>query len=114
MAGITTTWQILQDTFLFLDPDKGPEKGLQIKEKFKDVEGLAIALGSSCENGLPSSDDYDARTKIFGENSFATPPLATYLELFLETFKDPVLLILLFAVVIALVVGLIDDLGVVN
>lgn len=105
-------WQTLQDTFLGLDPDQGKQKGDQIKAHFGGVEKLATGLGSSVTNGLDESDEeLELRGKHFGVNQFATPPLATYCELVMETFKDPVLLILCAAVVVSLVVGTIDDPG---
>jgi Ca2+-transporting ATPase len=72
------------------------------------VDGLAKALGSDVNNGIQETE-LSGRKLAFGENKFATPPLATYCDLFLATFEDPVLLILCFAVVIALIVGLLED-----
>ena len=51
------------------------------------MEGLAAALGSDCSNGIADINTAEERKKEFGENKFATPPLATYWELFIATFE---------------------------
>jgi len=51
------------------------------------IDGLAVALGSDCANGIGDTATLEMRKKEFGENKFATPPLATYWELFIATFE---------------------------
>ena len=54
--------------------------------RISGVEGLAEKLGSDVTTGI-TTDDFAQRKQRFGENQFATPPLATYFELFIQTFE---------------------------
>lgn len=56
-----------------------------------------------CRSGVWSVD----RAR-YGPNVFPEPPFAGFWALFFESFKDPILMILIAAAVVSFVVGLID------
>lgn len=70
--------------------------------------GLASLLGVDLKRGLTDAQAAELRTR-FGANKFPSPPMTSWLELFVDALKDPIIVVLIFASIISLVVGLIED-----
>ena len=95
--------------FTKLEPTESAKKrsyrGIHFGETLDD---LAKALCSNLTTGIADTDNCVKRKATFGENTFASMPMKTYCQFVMESFEDPVLLILLGAVVVAFVVGMIE------
>ncbi len=72
------------------------------------LPGLAALLGVDLKQGLTEAQATQLRER-FGANVFPTAPMASWLELFVDALKDPIIVVLTFASIISLVVGLIED-----
>lgn len=71
------------------------------------LEVLSSKLGVNLHKGLTSQQVIESRLK-FGTNVFPESPMRTFFELFLESFEDIILMILIGASVVSLVVGMIE------
>ena len=71
------------------------------------LDVLASKLGVTIPKGLSVSQVLEMREK-FGTNVFPESPMRSFLELFLDSFQDLILLILIAAAVVSLVVGMIE------
>lgn len=69
------------------------------------VEILARKLRVDINRGLSHAQVLDMRNK-FGTNEFPESPMSTFLELFLESFEDTIIIILMFAAIISLAIGM--------
>ena len=79
--------------------------------KINGVQGLAKLLQVSLTTGLMNDEinnQFQARRKMYGTNIYPEPPIQTWCQLFINSFNDPTLLILLFAAAVSLVVGFIE------
>ena len=72
------------------------------------LRGLAALLDVDLKKGLTDAQAADLRIR-FGANKFPSPPMTSWLELFVDALKDPIIVVLIFASIISLVVGLIED-----
>lgn len=72
------------------------------------LSGLAKELEVDLKHGLKDRQVSELRAR-FGANSFPEAPIASWLELFVNALKDPIIVVLIFACIISLVVGLIED-----
>ena len=85
------------------------------KEELKargGVEGLSKLLNVDLKTGLTSdeaSSGWVARRGAFGSNIYPSPPAKSWCRLFIESFNDTTLIILLVAAAVSLVVGIIED-----
>mmetsp|Transcript_4183 Transcript_4183/g.8680 ORF Transcript_4183/g.8680 Transcript_4183/m.8680 type:complete len:1096 (+) Transcript_4183:199-3486(+) len=72
------------------------------------VKGLASALFTDLSRGveLPT---VEARRDAFGPNSLPSAPRKSFVELFIDTFDDATLQILIVSAVVSLAVGMYDD-----
>jgi len=103
-----TTREVMRG-FTKLEPTEAVKKREYRSIHFGDtLDHLATALQTNLETGISDTDNCAKRKATFGENTFASMPMKTYCEFVYESFEDPVLLILLGAVVIAFVVGMIE------
>ena len=71
------------------------------------VTGLASQLGVNLRGGLTESQVTTMREK-FGSNQFPEKPMVPFWRLFLDSFNDTVLLILIAAAVVSLILGMIE------
>lgn len=53
----------------------------------------------------------EARKEAFGENKFPEPPFESWISLFLECFKDAILIILIIAATVSVVIGSIPSIS---
>ena len=76
------------------------------------VDGLAKLLDVDLKTGLTSEEEasgWKARQGLFGSNVYPSPPAKSWCRLFIESFNDTTLIILLVAAAVSLVVGIIED-----
>jgi len=73
------------------------------------VKGLCDLLKVNPDTGI-SSDEVEARQRVYGVNKFDEPPHVTWFELFFEAFKDEAVIILCISAVVSFVAGLIQSL----
>ena len=66
--------------------------------------GLAARLGVDLQGGLPK-EQAEGMRQLFGDNTFPSPPMKSFLRLFVETFDDKVLMILIVAAVVQIVIS---------
>ena len=63
--------------------------------------------GVNLQKGLSTNQVLEMRMK-FGTNVFPESPMRTFWELFLESFEDLILMILIVASIVSLIVGMIE------
>lgn len=74
------------------------------------LHGLEVGLQTSFTTGLPADPAIlRDRQEKFGKNQFPEPPSATWLELFLESFEDTTIIVLVVAAVVSFAVGVYED-----
>jgi magnesium-transporting ATPase (P-type) len=69
------------------------------------ADSLARKLRVDMSRGLTHAQVLNMRNK-FGSNEFPESPMSTFLELFLESFEDTIIIILMFAAIISLAIGM--------
>lgn len=74
-------------------------------EAMGGVDTLARKLRVDVYRGLSHSQVLEMRTK-FGTNEFPESPMSTFLELFLESFEDTIIIILMVAAIVSLAIGM--------
>ena len=81
---------------------------------FKTIEELGgpraviDGLGSDISKGIRATD-VDTRRESHGSNQMPEPEPVTFFEMFIESFEDATVLILMGSAVISLIVGLYED-----
>ncbi|GMH29242.1 hypothetical protein Nepgr_031085 [Nepenthes gracilis] len=107
-------------TLLNLEPDKAfsdvDQKTLTKLAKGKNldnllcyggVEGVASAIKTDPENGIPAdTEDIDRRQRAFGTNTYAKPPTRGFFPFVWEAVKDLTIIILLVCAVLSLAFGI--------
>lgn len=74
------------------------------------IPGLEKGLQTSFARGLSSTpSDLAERRKLYGKNEFPEPPCASWLDLFLESFQDTTVIVLVVAAVVSFSVGMMED-----
>ncbi len=79
-----------------------------LQTSLKGVPGLLTLLQTSSDNGI-STHSLSQRRSLYGSNSLPSSPRKTWMELFIDTFDDETLKILIVAAVVSLVVGIYED-----
>mmetsp|Transcript_3446 Transcript_3446/g.8007 ORF Transcript_3446/g.8007 Transcript_3446/m.8007 type:complete len:1159 (-) Transcript_3446:319-3795(-) len=74
-------------------------------DKVGGVEALAKILKVDMQNGL-TSEQVVASRKEHGDNEMPEPPMTWFIELFIASFNDPVLMVLIAASIVSLILGL--------
>lgn len=73
-------------------------------------KSLEKTLNTSFVNGLTGDEMvYQDRRKKYGANTFPAPESQSWLEMFVESFADTTLIVLIVAAVVSLAVGLYED-----
>ena len=73
-------------------------------------KSLEKTLNTSFVNGLTGDEMvYQDRRKKYGSNEFPAPESQSWLEMFVESFEDTTLMVLIVAAVVSLAVGLYED-----
>jgi calcium-translocating P-type ATPase len=72
------------------------------------VQGLLSLLGTDTDSGI-DVDSVDKRRSLFGCNTLPSAPRKTFWQLFVDTFDDATLQILIVAAIVSLVIGIYDN-----
>ena len=72
------------------------------------TNGLAEMLKVNLETGLTLAQVEEYR-EVYGPNKFPESPMKSFFQLYVESFNDTTLIILIIAAVVSLVVGYIED-----
>ncbi len=67
-------------------------------------------LRTDPEKGI-SASEVEGRKAAFGENKFPEPPFESWISLFLECFKDAILIILIIAAIVSVIIGSIPSIS---
>ena len=93
-----------------LHSDEGLQANLLALEALGGVDGVMEKLGTDSKHGISgNSADVSSRATAFGTNYFPEPEKTTWIELFVGSFNDTTLQILIAASVISLGVGVYED-----
>jgi P-type Ca2+ transporter type 2C len=84
------------------------EENLRNLRALNGPEGLVTLLHSNRSAGIDSSSTLERR-KLFGSNSLPSSPRKSFWQLFIDTFEDATLQILIAAAIISLIIGIYDD-----
>ena len=79
-----------------------------LKKSAGGIQGLGSALFSDLQRGVELAS-VEARRQAFGENALPSAPRKSFFELFVDTFDDATLQILIVAAIVSLAVGMYDD-----
>jgi len=104
----TSTTTITQYILDSLNVEQSRVQNKENLEALGGPEGLASRLGTNVKTGL-THDQVVASRSLYGPNIFPSSPMVTFLELFLESFQDFIIIILMVASVISLSVGVWED-----
>lgn len=72
------------------------------KPEVNELEGI---LKTSLKSGLTENDQLETRRTHFGINEYASPPLPSYFGLFIDSFEDRTLQILLGSAILSMILG---------
>lgn len=76
--------------------------------KAKGMDALLAILATDAKHGI-NNETIATRREVFGENVVPSAPRKSFMELFVATFDDATLQILMVAAVVSLAIGLYDD-----
>eukprot|EP00938_MAST-03A_sp_MAST-3A-sp1_P003535 g3535.t1 len=85
---------------------------IKFVDTFGGAKGLAKALGTDTEKGIPVSgeEEFRKRRQRYGKNYVELPPLKSYMELVMEGFvEDAIIQMLLAAAIVSLLIGLVVE-----
>eukprot|EP00752_Nemacystus_decipiens_P016220 g14503.t1 len=94
---------------LHMNQDGLSEKNMQELDKVGGPARLAEMLRSDVTQGLPEGDDLEERAKEFGRNWMPVPDPKTWVQLFIDSFDDTTLIILIVSAFVSLAVGFYSD-----
>jgi Ca2+-transporting ATPase len=72
------------------------------------AQGLLALLGTNPDNGV-NDDSVAKRRALFGSNTLPSTPRKSFWQLFVDTFDDATLQILMVAAVVSLIIGIYDN-----
>lgn len=72
------------------------------------VQGLLALVGTNPDNGV-EEESVAKRRSLFGPNSLPSTPRKSFWQLFVDTFDDATLQILIVAAVVSLIIGIYDN-----
>jgi len=84
------------------------ENKSRLELDFGGTLSLAMALGTDLIMGL-SRNQIEEKRKIYGRNAFPEPPMKGFFRLFLDSFGDAILRVLIVAAIVSLIIGLIEE-----
>jgi P-type Ca2+ transporter type 2C len=98
----------LHETLKRINQAQAIEQNLAHLQTLGGVAAVAALLRTDPERGI-EIDTIDARRATFGPNELPVTPRKSFWELFLGTFEDATLQILIVSAVVSLAIGLYDD-----
>jgi magnesium-transporting ATPase (P-type) len=91
-----------------INQPQASDQNLNNLRELGGVEGLLSKLKTNAETGIQEQSVL-ARRKALGYNSLPSAPRATFWQLFMQTFEDATLQILIVAALVSLAIGIYDD-----
>ena len=83
---------------------------IQALEALGGIPGIEESLRTSFSGGISTRpDDIEMRQREFGTNFIPEPEPKTWISIFLGSFEDTTLIVLIAAAVVSLIVGMYDD-----
>ncbi|CAM9325456.1 unnamed protein product, partial [Hapterophycus canaliculatus] len=104
-----TTFDISPREILQMNQDGLSETNIEELEKAGGTHKLAARLRTDVTQGLPDGDDLEERATEFGRNWMPVPDPKTWIQLFIDSFDDTTLIILIVSAVVSLAVGFYSD-----
>lgn len=98
----------LKATIANINEPQSRETNLKCLREIGGASGLAGLLQTNVETGV-SPDEVATRREVYGCNSLPASPRKSWFQLFVDTFDDDTLQILIVAAVVSLAVGIYDD-----
>ncbi|CAN0420591.1 unnamed protein product, partial [Laminaria digitata] len=84
------------------------ENRKRLDEVFGGTRGLAKGLRADLQFGL-ATDQVEGLKEAYGPNSFPEIPMKSFCTLFVESFNDTILIVLIVAAFVSLIIGIIED-----
>ena len=86
------------------------ELNIQALEALGGIHGIEQSLRTSFDNGISTNpSDIETRQREFGTNYIPEPEPKTWIGIFLGSFEDTTLIVLIVAAIVSLIVGMYDD-----
>jgi Ca2+-transporting ATPase len=98
----------IRDLVKLINEPQALSLNLQHLQAAGGVDVLLELLGTSPDTGV-SEDSVQKRREILGSNTLPSTPRKSFLQLFVDTFDDATLQILIVAAIVSLVIGIYDD-----
>ncbi|GMH68470.1 hypothetical protein TL16_g04938 [Triparma laevis f. inornata] len=103
-----TNMDLTQDILDSLNVAQASEDNKKNLDDLGGTDGLAARMGLNLKTGL-SDAQVDASRERYGANVFPEKPMKSFLTLFVESFNDTTLIILIIAAFVSLIVGSYED-----
>ncbi|CAB1113139.1 unnamed protein product [Ectocarpus sp. CCAP 1310/34] len=94
---------------LHMNQDGLTEQNLKELNDLGGADKLAKMLRSDVTQGLPNGDNLEERATEFGHNWMPVPDPKTWVQLFIDSFDDTTLIILIVSAIVSLAVGFYSD-----
>jgi Ca2+-transporting ATPase len=98
----------IRDLVKVINEPQGLSLNLQHLQQAGGLKALLELLGTDPDNGADASS-IKKRREIFGGNSLPSTPRKSFWQLFVDTFDDATLQILIVAAIVSLVIGIYDN-----
>jgi calcium-translocating P-type ATPase len=98
----------IKDLVLLINQPQALEGNLSQLDAAGGLSSLLTLLGTDEDHGIPDTT-VEKRRELFGSNTLPASPRKTFLQLFVDTFDDATLQILIVAAIVSLVIGIYDD-----
>mmetsp|Transcript_22674 Transcript_22674/g.22874 ORF Transcript_22674/g.22874 Transcript_22674/m.22874 type:complete len:1042 (-) Transcript_22674:604-3729(-) len=99
----------IQDLYSFNEDQEISLNG-EALDKLGGVKGVADMLRTDVDIGLPFDEAIiEERRKFYGSNTLPVPAPKSWMELFLDSFQDTTLIVLIVAALVSLVIGILED-----
>mmetsp|Transcript_43925 Transcript_43925/g.105969 ORF Transcript_43925/g.105969 Transcript_43925/m.105969 type:complete len:1041 (-) Transcript_43925:30-3152(-) len=98
----------IKDLVKLINEPQSLPQNLEHLKAAGDVIGLLKLLGTNPDTGV-DDDTVEERRTLFGCNTLPSTPRKTFWQLFVDTFDDATLQILIVAAVVSLIIGIYDD-----
>lgn len=103
-----TNMDLTQDILDSLNVAQASEDNKKNLDDLGGTDGLASRMGLNLKTGLTDSQ-VEASRERYGANIFPEKPMKSFLTLFVESFNDTTLIILIIAAFVSLIVGSYED-----
>ena len=109
LSGTLPDPKSLKETLSKINQPQSKDQNLtNLNKSLNSTQGLLKLLQTSVDTGI-SSSEIQSRRSLYGSNSLPSSPRKTWMELFIDTFDDETLKILIVAAVVSLAVGMYED-----